>query len=213
MIKDYDRFVVLLLSILFVFITLGVSLLAFIAYVFYIANSNNLVTDKINTIIVLGKRLTKNTPDNDYEVRLIRAKKALEFNSKNIIYILGGNTSSSNITESKAGKKYLLTYGVNTDKVIIEERSKHTLENLKNFYKMLTDKSQKILLITNRYHMARSLIMAKGFGIKAFPYPAEDRLDYTLRNIAKIAIESFYLNFYFVKLITHFLLLFPPAKT
>jgi len=196
---DNDRFTALSLSVVVISLTAGISLITAFFYVLSIAKNEKCPTDgTISTIVVLGKKLEDNLPDSEYIDRLNRAKQVMKDNLNiNInIYILGGMTGSANIAESDAGKSTLLKFGVNHERIFVEKKSKHTLENLKNFYALSGDKSQEILLVTNRYHMARSIMMAKGFKINALSCPAESSFSYTFSNMGKIVVEAFFINFY-----------------
>jgi uncharacterized SAM-binding protein YcdF (DUF218 family) len=194
---DNDRFTALSLSIVVIALTAGLSLLISFLYILSVALNEECSTDgTIKTIIVLGKKLEDNLPDNEYIDRLNRAKQVLKDNLNINVYILGGMTGSADIAESEAGKSTLLNFGVNHERIFVEKKSKHTLENLKNFYALSSDKSQEILLVTNRYHMARSIMMAKGFKINALSCPAENSFSYTFSNMGKIVVEAFFINFY-----------------
>lgn len=194
---DYDRLTALSLSIAVIILTAGFSLLFSFVHVLSIAkNEECSANSAITTLIVLGKRLENNLPDNEYLDRLGRAKQVLKDNLDSKVYILGDVTGVSDMAESEAGKSILLASNINDERIFLEKKSKHTLENLKNFYNLSSDKNQKVLLITNRYHMARSIMMAKGFKINVLSCPAEDSFEYTLSNIGKIAIEAFFINFY-----------------
>ncbi|MBA5248124.1 MAG: YdcF family protein [Gammaproteobacteria bacterium] len=196
---DYDRYIVLFLSIVVILITAGLSFIASFVYVFSIAkNKESLINKEVDTLIVLGKKLKNNLPDEEYTGRLNRVAQVLKSNWNSKVYILGGMTGSANLTESDAGKEVLLNFGIDNERIFLEKDSSHTLENLKNFYDLFDNKNQKILLITNRYHMARSIMMAKGFEINVLGCPAEENFQYTLSNIVKITIEAFYVNFYLV---------------
>ena len=194
---DYDRYTALSLSVAVILVTAGISLIVSFMYVFSIAkNEECLISNKAEMLIVLGKKLKNNLPDEEYMARLNRAAQVLKNNQDSKVYGLGGTTGIASVAESDAGKKVLLSLGVNDKRVFLEKDSSHTLENLKNFYELSNDKNQKVLLITNRYHMARSIIMAKGFKINALSCPAEDNLKYTILNMGKIITEAFYINFY-----------------
>jgi uncharacterized SAM-binding protein YcdF (DUF218 family) len=194
---DYDRLTALSLSIAVITLTAGFSLLLSFVHVLSVAkNEECSANDQVTALVVLGKRLDNNLPDNEYLDRLGRAKQVLKDNLESRVYILGGVTGVSDLAESEAGKSILLASNINDDRIFLEKKSKHTLENLKNFYNLSSDKNQKVLLITNRYHMARSIMMAKGFKINVLSCPAEDSFEYTLSNIGKIAIEAFFINFY-----------------
>lgn len=194
---DCDRYTVLSLSIIVLVLTVGLGLIISFMHVLSIAKNKGCV-NKAAVLLVLGKKLNNNLPDSEYMSRLNRATLALNANIDSKVYILGGMTGNANITESDAGKKVLMGFGINNDQIFLEKESSHTLENLKNFYNLSNNKSQKVLLVTNRYHMARSIMMAKGFKINAMDCPAEDSFKYTFTNISKIIIEAFYINFYLV---------------
>ncbi|SMM99141.1 GdmH [uncultured Candidatus Thioglobus sp.] len=194
---DYDRYIVLFLSFIVIVLTVGISLVVSFFYVLTIArNSKYPVSTATNVLLVLGKKLDNNSPDDEYNHRLNRAAQVLKNNLACSVYILGGVTSSASIAESEAGKKVLLDLEIDNNRIFLEKDSVHTLENLKNFYCLSNDKSQKVLLITNRYHLARSRMMANGFKINTLSCPAENSFKYTPTNIGKIMIEAFYINFY-----------------
>ncbi|CAC9962160.1 hypothetical protein [uncultured Gammaproteobacteria bacterium] len=194
---DYDRLTALSSSIAVIILTAGFSLLLSFVHVLSIAKSKECSTDNaITTLVVLGKRLENNLPDNEYLDRLDRAKQVLKGNLDSKVYILGGVTGVSDMAESEVGKSVLIDSNINHERIFLEKKSKHTLENLKNFYNLSSDKNQEVLLITNRYHMARSIMMAKGFKINALSCPAEDSFEYTLSNIGRVVIEAFFINFY-----------------
>ncbi|WP_428088027.1 YdcF family protein [Candidatus Thioglobus sp.] len=175
----------------------GISLVASFIYVISIAkNKKCLTNNKAVTLLVLGKKLKNGLPDNEYMSRLSRAAGMLNNNPDRTVYILGGVTGVENIAESTSGKTILLSFGIDSNRIFLEKDSSHTLENLKNFYSLFNQKNQKILLVTNRYHMARSIMMAKGFKINATSCPAEDSFSYTFLNMGKVVIEAFYVNFY-----------------
>ncbi|RUA06010.1 MAG: hypothetical protein DSY43_03090 [Gammaproteobacteria bacterium] len=195
---DYDKHLILILSMVVILITVGFSLVVSFLYVLVIAKSKDYCISDTGVLLVLGKKLDNDIPDAEYRSRLKRASWMLGKNSDSNVYILGGMTNNANITESEAGKKVLKDLGVEDNRIFLEQESKHTLENLKNFYGLYSNKSQQVLLITNRYHMARAIMMAKGFKINALSCSAEDAFKYTLPCMGKIIIEAFFINFYLV---------------
>jgi len=195
--SDYDRYTALFLSVAVIFLTAGLSLVASFVYVFSIAkNEECLTSNQANILIVLGKKLQNNLPDEEYMDRLNRSAQVLRDDPDRKVYILGGVTGAANMAESDAGKIALLSLGIDNERIFLEKDSSHTLENLKNFYGLFDNKSQEVLLVTNRYHMARSIMMAKGFKINALSCSAEASFKYTFSNMGKIIIEAFYINFY-----------------
>ncbi|MDT8371969.1 MAG: glycosyltransferase [Gammaproteobacteria bacterium] len=193
---DYDSYLMMIFSIFFIMATGGISLLLSWVYIFQGALKNQQDTSNIKTSLILGKRLINKQPDSEFIKRLERAR--ILYSEMNIvnIYILGGMTRNSDISEASAGKKFLVKEGVNPESIFLEEESRNTLENLKHLSHIPGIKSQPLSLITNRYHLARSLVMSKGFGLNIKPYPAEDKLPYTPIYIFKTLTEAFYLHWY-----------------
>lgn len=185
-----------LLSLLLIVVTGGLSLLISWLYVFHIALIKQKLISHSKTVLVLGKRLINNQPDIDFTLRLKRAAFMLLNKTSEYIYILGGKTKNSNITEASAGKNFLIKEGINQQSILLEETSQNTLENLKHFCSISKIKSQKISIITNRYHLARSNLMAKGFGINSVVCPAEDKFTLSVKNIINTLIEAFHIHWY-----------------
>ena len=131
---DYDRLTALSLSIVVITLTAGFSLLLSFVHVLSVAKNEECSTNgKVTALVVLGKRLENNFPDNEYLDRLGRAMQVLKDNLDSKVYILGGVTGVSDMAESEAGKSILLSSNINDERIFLEKKSKHTLENLKNF--------------------------------------------------------------------------------
>lgn len=177
-------------------ITTGVSLFLSWIYVFRTARKEPEVSSKVNTSLVLGKRLVNERPDSEFIERLKRAELMLAKKKTNNIYILGGKTRNSDISEALAGKTYLINAGIDQKFILLEEESRNTLENLKHFSNISDIKNYPVSIITNRHHLARSLIMSKGFGINANPCPAENKFSYSPIYLVKTLNEAFLLHWY-----------------
>ena len=159
---DYAGYLMATLSLLVVLLTAGLTLLMALAYTWWIARRTAANAKGVH-IIVLGKRLQNNVPDSDYRLRLDRAAKLYLDNHDRQFYLLGGTTGNADISESLAGLQYLDSKGVNPDCVHLEQSSRTTLENLKQLSTHVAIPDNRIVLITNRYHLARAGIMARQF--------------------------------------------------
>ena len=124
-------------------------------------------------IIILGSKINKDgslTP-----LLQGRVDKAIEFGNKqyaatkkNIIYIpSGGKGKDESIAEAEAIKKYLINNGIKEKQIIIEDKSKSTMENMK-FSKIKIDainKEAKVSFATTNYHVFRSGVIANEQGL------------------------------------------------
>ncbi|MDX1336157.1 MAG: YdcF family protein [Gammaproteobacteria bacterium] len=130
---------------------------------------------RFDDLLVLGKTLKDGQIDRDYRLRLDRAADLLQSNSGVRLILLGGQTDPSWVSEARAGSDYLLQLGVPEHAIELEEASRHTLENLRHAREMIENKGGKrIGLVTNRYHLARSKIIARGLNINVEPVAAEE---------------------------------------
>lgn len=194
---DYDGYLMLSFSILAIIATGGLSWLLSWAYVFQVARGEYDIDNANSTLLVLGKRLINDSPDDEFKTRLLRAQNLLINKKADNAYILGGKTRNSDISEASAGKRFLVENDIDPARVHTEEDSRNTLENLKRFYALFSQSNAEVSLVTNRYHMARALIMAKNFGIRASAMPAEECFKYSVSNIFKTIVEGFHLHWYF----------------
>ena len=124
-------------------------------------------------VIVLGCGLNKDgspTP-------LLRGRvdRALEFyrqqknkTGKDLIFITsGGQGEDEVISESESMKRYLIEKGISEDRIIKEDMSKNTYENMMFSKEKIVDKDSKIAYSTTNYHVFRSGIFARMAKLKA----------------------------------------------
>lgn len=128
-------------------------------------------------ILVLGSRFA-----NKY-----RVPKAFELYSSNKsckVLMTGGGTipELDNITEASLMRSKAVELGIANEDILIEEESKTTVENMICSMLILEREIKlsninKILLVTTRFHMKRSLLMARAYfpkWIEIVPCPADD---------------------------------------
>lgn len=103
-----------------------------------------------------------------------RVDKALEFRNKqlnktgkDLIFIpSGGKGHDEIISEAEAMKKYLLSQGIKKEKIMIENKSKNTYENINFSNKIINNKNSNICFSTTNYHVLRAGLIATEQGIK-----------------------------------------------
>lgn len=100
-----------------------------------------------------------------------RLDKAIEYEKKNpdaLIVVSGGKGFQETVTEAEAMEKYLISKGISADKIIKEERATSTAENMR-YSKAILDKRfkepYKTVIVTNNFHILRSVILAKNEGL------------------------------------------------
>jgi uncharacterized SAM-binding protein YcdF (DUF218 family) len=94
------------------------------------------------------------------------------------IFFVGGSGSIefADIKEGAFVKRYLLTLGIPSEDIVIENESRNTRENAVNAKKILVKNSLasgKFLLITSGCHMRRSLACFNVVGLDVSPYSVD----------------------------------------
>lgn len=195
---DTDGYFMLLLSLLVIFATAGISYIFYFWKTYLFANSAKIDCQNNKMICVLGKKLLNDKPDNEYLLRLERARILLEKDNSSEVILLGGQTGTATISEAYAGKEYLLENNIEASRIHLEEKSRNTLENFSNAMDLLKNKNKQIIVISNRYHLARARQLALGLGLKVDVCAAEKKLKMNLSTMAKISLEALHVHWYTV---------------
>lgn len=117
-------------------------------------------------VLVLGARiLDENTPCKVLENRLISAIIYLQKFENSKVIVSGGTGIDEPISEGYVMKKYLINHGIDKHRIFVEDLSTNTFENLKNTKQILKDVDE-ILIITSKYHLFRSKILARRVGFR-----------------------------------------------
>ena len=124
-------------------------------------------------VIILGSKINKDgSLPPLLKGRVDRAidfgNKQYEMTKKKIVYVPSGGKGKDEImAEAEAIKKYLMERGVKEKQILIEDKSRSTIENMK-FSKDKIDnakKDAKISFATTNYHVFRSGVIAYNQGI------------------------------------------------
>lgn len=142
-----------------------------------IMEGSKVTSEKVDYVIVLGARLYGSTPSPSLLERLKAAKKYLDENKDVKVIVSGGQGENEDIPEAYAMEKYLVDKGIEKNRIIVEDTSTNTFENLKlslEKIRAMEDKDNiKILIATNKFHIFRSKMLAKRLGAIPYGLPAE----------------------------------------
>jgi uncharacterized SAM-binding protein YcdF (DUF218 family) len=190
-----DGAAMLLLANLIIAATGGIALGFWLARVYRVARNTPSDTSHGGCMLVLGQHLRDGAPTPEYGRRLARA---LALCGAGRILIVGG-PPGSRISEARAGRDWLVAHGADMKKIMIEEESQNTLENLIYARQILCEKrEEKVTIISSRYHLARCRTIASGLGLNYLLCASEDKLLIDVYNIRRMIIEAYFLNWYHV---------------
>lgn len=115
--------------------------------------------------------------------------------------VSGGQGIDEDIPEAHAMERYLIDNGIEKNRIIIEDKSTTTFENLKfslNKIKGVDNKEEiKVLIATNKYHVFRGKLLAKRLGMKPYGLPATVPLPIILQSYIReyfAVIKSFFFD-------------------
>ncbi|MDG5856592.1 YdcF family protein [Clostridium beijerinckii] len=126
-------------------------------------------------IIVLGAGLDNGgVPNLILRERLDIAIKCMKENLAQYIVLSGGQGADESTSEAQAMSEYLQAKGIEKNKIILEDKSRDTNENLKYSKEKIEEFSSrsisdiKVKIVTTDFHAFRSSILAKKNGYKNF---------------------------------------------
>lgn len=115
--------------------------------------------------IVLGAKVKKgNIPSLALQYRLETALAYAIENPHVKLVVSGGQGSDEDIEEAVVMKNFLLENGITEERLIVENRSTSTYENLLFSQEILPDDVKSITIITSDYHLKRAKVLAKKIG-------------------------------------------------
>ena len=120
----------------------------------------------LDYIIVLGAQMRENTPSVIYRYRLETAKEYLEANPHTICVVTGGKGSNESVSEGKGGADWLVKNRISAKRLVIEDSSTDTVQNLQNALKLINaekeaGKDLRIGVVSNGFHVFRGTHIAK----------------------------------------------------
>lgn len=132
---------------------------------------------KSRYLIVLGASLIGDRVSKSLKYRLQKALKYAKENKDSVIIVSGGKGDNELITEASAMFKYLVDHGIEQSRIIKEEKSKSTKENLlfsKEIIGIESIEKEKIVICSNNFHIFRAMKICKKLGYKNIsPLPAK----------------------------------------
>jgi uncharacterized SAM-binding protein YcdF (DUF218 family) len=144
-----------------------------------------------DAIVVLGTREYSGWPSRSFSARLDHALYLYEEGLAPVVIVAGGDPEGDSYTEAAAGVRYLEHHGISSEALLIAGGD-NTYENLLEVKALAEQESlESVLLVSERFHMLRSLVMAEDL-IQAYGSPTSTsprdhspalRFYYTLREV------------------------------
>lgn len=157
----------------------AIALFCIIAFVIgeslVIFNASSPADDDLDYVIVLGAGLQGTKPSRPLEQRIIAAYDYSTINPDAVFILSGGQGEYEAISEAECMRRELIEMGLDADRIILEERSTSTEENIRYSYIILNelgDSEAKVGVVTNSFHIFRARTLAGLQGHEVYGVPA-----------------------------------------
>ncbi len=150
--------------------------------------------ENLDYLLVLGARVNGRRPSAALRRRLDKAAWYLRRNPDTKVIVSGGQGPGEFLTEAKAMKKVLVEYGFDEDRIAMEDESTSTEENLRFCSRMLDKEKLSVGIVTNDFHIYRSICFAKELGyLNCYGVPADSEavslLNYMVREFFAVIMH------------------------
>lgn len=139
-------------------------------------------TDRVDAdyLVILGAAVIGERPSLELKNRLDKGIEYLTRNPNIRVIVSGGQGLGETITEAEAMKIYLVQYGIDENRILKEDKSRNTFENIKFTAAIIRNEAggsnQKLMIVSNSFHIFRAKLLAKQQGFDAYGLPAETPL-------------------------------------
>ncbi len=128
----------------------------------------------VDAIVVLGTTQYNGVPSPTLEARLDRAVALYQDGTAPLIIVTGGNLPGDVYTEAEAGQMYLVEAGVPETAIVLENEGNDSWQSMNGVAGILAARNlDRILLVSDGFHLLRLKMMARDLGITAFATASE----------------------------------------
>lgn len=150
-----------------------------------------------DAIVVMGAAQYNGIPSRVFAARLDHAVSLYLAGVAPRLVVTGGKAEGDRTTEAAAGRAFAIEHGVPEEDILVEDRSRTTLESIRAVADLLeANGARSALFVSDRPHMLRVLRMAADEGITAWGSPTRTspierdlagRIDATVHELGALA--------------------------
>jgi len=117
-------------------------------------------------VVVLGAQWKSNGPSYVLKKRLDKAVEYLKANPETLVIVSGGQGANEPISEARGMQGYLIGAGIAPERIQMEDTSTNTVENLVFSSEYLDKAEDRVVIVTNNFHVFRAVKIAEkqGYG-------------------------------------------------
>ena len=152
--------------------------------------------------IVLGAAISDGEVSPVYRERINHAITLYEEGTVDFIILTGGFGEGSYKSDSQVAKEYALSQDVPEERILIEEKSTITEENLEFSKEVMEENDlETAIIVSDPLHMKRAMLMAKDYNITALSSPTTTSMYKSLKTKIPFLLreEFFYVGYCVVR--------------
>lgn len=185
-------------------IVAAISLVASVAIVTFVVTTTLMVTATTKSgsgnevLIVLGCKVDGDQPSSMLGERLVAAKQYLDVHKNAVCIVSGGKGADEGISEAQCMYNWLVSNGIEKDRIYMEDKSTSTLENIE-FSTEILEKEElgtNVAIATNEFHIYRAGTVAEKNGLTYSAVPAKTNLwlvpTYSVREMYGIVLTALF---------------------
>lgn len=150
---------------------------------------------ELDYVVVLGAQVRGDKPSRALQKRLDAALAYAKKNPKTRLILSGGQGSGEDISEAQCMAEYLMEQGMDSGRLILEEKSTDTRENLLFSDKLTGCSRERTGVLSNNFHVYRAVRLAKKLGYErvegiAAPSDPVMQVHYVIREVFALVKEK-----------------------
>ena len=123
-------------------------------------------------VLVLGAQIYADRPSASLQSRLDAAFDYLQRNPTARAILCGGQGSNEVMPEAWMMRDYLLAHGVPEQRLLIEDQSSNTIQNIANAYQQYLSPGDRTAVITYEFHLSRARRLMSSAGLDPYGIPS-----------------------------------------
>lgn len=126
--------------------------------------------EKPANVIILGCRVKENGPSLMLDKRIEAAYEYLSENPDVICIASGGRGDDEPISEAECISQGLIRRGISPDRIILEDKSVNTYENIRNSLAILDSigAQRRAVIVTSEFHQLRASMISEKQGLESY---------------------------------------------
>ncbi|MET1177737.1 YdcF family protein [Peribacillus simplex] len=154
------------------------------------------IPENADYLIILGARVKGSVPSLSLQYRIDKAAEYLKANKHTVAIVSGGKGPGEDISEAKAMQQGLIAQGIEEARIMMEDKSTTTHENIVFSKERIPDTAASGLIVSNDFHIYRAVEIARKEGLDMNGMPAKTPKVSLLKSYTReyLAITKYYLT-------------------